>query len=80
LLAHVDCVVGIGGSILAAAARSFAKGFYGGLGERESIAAAYKQGQAAISLEGIPDRDRPRLKLRPGVDADRLVLATERSP
>jgi hypothetical protein len=40
LLAHVDCVVGMSGSIHDDAARSFAIGFYGGLGEHESIAAA----------------------------------------
>jgi len=97
LLAHVDCVVGMGGSIQDAAARSFAIGFYGGLGERESIAAAHRQGCAAISLEGtgdadrappgarnvVPvrrptrDGDRPRLKVRPGVDADQLVLGAD---
>jgi len=40
LLAHVDCVAGMNGAIHDAAARSFAIGFYGGLGEHESIAAA----------------------------------------
>jgi hypothetical protein len=101
LLAHVDCVVGTDGPIHDAAARSFAIGFYGGLGERESVAAAYKQGCAAISLEGTldgdplqlggcemrdvmdpepaprPSRDRPRLKVRHGIDASRLVLAAD---
>jgi WD40 repeat protein len=75
LLSHVDCVVGMGGAIRDDAARSFAIGFYGGLGERESIAAAYEQGRAAISLEGLPDAERPRLKVRAGVDASQLVLA-----
>ncbi len=75
LLAHVDCVVGVGGAILDVAARSFAIGFYGGLGERESVAAAYRQGCAAIRLEGLPHADRPQLKVRAGVDAGRLVLA-----
>jgi WD40 repeat protein len=75
LLSHVDCVVGMGGAIHDDAARSFAIGFYGGLGERESIAAAYEQGRAAISLEGLPDAERPRLKVRDGVDASQLVLA-----
>jgi hypothetical protein len=42
---------------------NFAIGFYGGLGERESIAPAYKQGCAAISLEGLPDR--PQLAVAP---------------
>jgi hypothetical protein len=51
LRAHVDCVVGMSGSIRDDAARSFAIGFYGGLGERESVAAAFRQGCAAISLE-----------------------------
>src|ERR1043165_31132 len=35
LLAHVDCVVGMAGAIHDDAARSFAIGFYGGLGEHE---------------------------------------------
>ena len=75
LLAHVDCVVGMNGSILDDAARSFAIGFYGGIGEREPIAAAYKQGKAAIGLDGMHDGERPQLKVRDGVDATRLVLA-----
>ena len=75
LATHVDCVVGMGGSISDVAARSFAIGFYGGLGERESVAVAYDQGCAAIGLEGHAETDRPRLKVRSGVDATRLVLA-----
>jgi hypothetical protein len=65
------------GSIRAAAARSFAIGFYGGLGERASIAAAYRQGCAAISLERLPDADRPQLAARDGIDAEQLVLAAD---
>ena len=52
-------------------------GFYGGLGERESVAAAYAQGRAAISLEGLPDHDRPRLEVRAGVGPGHLVLAAD---
>lgn len=73
LLEHVDCVVGMSGAIHDDAARSFAIGFYGGLGEREPAAAAYNQGRAAIRLMGLFDR--PQLKVRAGVDAARLVLA-----
>src|ERR1051325_6887575 len=62
LLADVDCVVGMAGSIHNDAARSFAIGFYGGLGEHESIAAAFEQGKAAIDLDGLPDADRPQLQ------------------
>jgi hypothetical protein len=75
LLAHVGCVVGMTGSIRDDAARSFAIGFYGGLGERESVAAAYKGGCAAIGLDGLPDGDRPRLLAHRAVDPDAVVLA-----
>jgi nucleoside phosphorylase len=78
LRAHVDCVVGMSGSIVDDAARNFAIGFYGGLGERESIAAAFRQGCAAISLEGFRDSDRPQLRVRDGVDASKLVLGFPR--
>jgi hypothetical protein len=74
LRAHVDCIVGMSGSIADDAARNFAIGFYGGLGERESVAAAFRQGCAAISLEGLRDSDRPQLRVRDGVDASKLVL------
>ena len=36
--------------------------------------AAHRQGGAAISLEGLSDRNRPQLKIRNGGDAARLVL------
>jgi hypothetical protein len=75
LLAHVDCVVGMRSAIRDDVARSFAIGFYGGLGERESIAAAHRQGCAAISLEGLPATARPQLAVRHGIDAEQLVLA-----
>jgi hypothetical protein len=72
---HVDCVVGMNGSFGDDAARNFAIGFYGGLGECESVAAAYRQGCAAITLEGLRDGDRPQLRVRDGIDASKLVLA-----
>jgi hypothetical protein len=75
LVTHVDCVVGMGGPIRDEAARNFAIGFYGALGECESVATAYKQGRAAISLEGLRGGDAPQLKIRDGVDAGQLVLA-----
>jgi hypothetical protein len=75
LLAHIDCVVGMSGSVQDDAARSFAVGFYGGLGEHESIAVAFKQGRAAINLDGLPDIDMPQLKVRSGFDARQLILA-----
>lgn len=75
LLTRVDCVVGIRGVLRDDMARAFAIGFYGALGERESVAVAYSHGNAAISLEGLSDVDRPRLRVRTGVDATQLILA-----
>jgi len=74
LLVHVDCVVGTNRSISDSAARTFSIGFYGGLGEHESIENAYRQGCAAISLAGLKEGDRPRLKVREGVDASQFCL------
>jgi WD40 repeat protein len=75
LLTHIDCVVGMSGAIHDDAARNFAIGFYGGLGEHESIAVAFKQGRAAIHLDGLPDADRPQLRVRNGFDAAGLIPA-----
>jgi WD40 repeat protein len=80
LLVHVDCVVGMAGPIIDETARNFAIGFYGGLGESESVVAAHWQGCAAISLAGLGDADRPQLRVRAGVNADQLVLAADSSP
>ncbi|MEO7730253.1 MAG: WD40 repeat domain-containing protein [Kofleriaceae bacterium] len=78
IAAHVDCVVGMTGGIVDQAATSFSIGLYGGLGEGESIAAAFKQGRAAIGMTGIGDPGQPQLRVRHGVDARRLVLADPR--
>ena len=77
LLAHVDCVVGMSGTIRDDAARVFAVGFYGGIAEQESVAVAFKHGRAAISLEGLRDGEQPQLKVRDGIDASKLILAIQ---
>jgi hypothetical protein len=75
LLAHVDCVVGMSGALHDQSARAFAVGFYGALGDHESVAAAYRHGNAAIRLEGLSEAERPRLKVRRGADAATLIPA-----
>ncbi|HWO25675.1 MAG TPA: CHAT domain-containing protein [Kofleriaceae bacterium] len=75
LLAHVDCVVGMSGVLSDEMARAFAIGLYGALGEQESVADAYQHGNAAISLEGLADTERPQLRVRAGANAARIVLA-----
>jgi hypothetical protein len=49
-----------------ASGRSFAIGFYGGLGDRESVGAAYRQGRAAgrshkhsLQTDRCPERNLP---------------------
>jgi hypothetical protein len=78
LLAHCDCIVGVNGALGDVAARAFAIGFYGALGDGESVAAAFVQGEAAIALTGaapLPGSMRPVLCVRPEVDAAQLMLA-----
>ena len=78
IAAHIDCVVGMAGGIVDQAATSFSIGLYGGIGEGESVAAAFKQGCAAIGMTGAGDPGQPQLRVRQGVDARRLVLADPR--
>jgi hypothetical protein len=66
LRAYGDVVVWMGRAIHHDAARSFAMGFYGGIVGREPVAVAYRQGRAAIDLEGSIDGERPQLKVRRG--------------
>lgn len=77
LRAHVDCVIGVRGAIADEAARSFATGLYTGLAEGESIAAAYRMGCAAVNLAALRGANHLVLKVRTGVDVERLVLLTE---
>jgi len=77
LLRHVDCVVGMPAS-LPDAAKAYAIGFYGALGEREPVATAHDQGCAAVALEGH-DSNHIQLKVRAGVNASKLVLSATRS-
>jgi serine/threonine protein kinase len=76
LLSHVDCVVGTRGTILPEAAQAYAIGLMGALGEYESIATAHKQACAAIGLVGLGGGDAPQIKVRRGLDASKLVLAS----
>lgn len=74
LRAHVACVVGMTAQIGDGSSRRFAIGFYGGLAHGDSVASAYRQGCAAIALEGLPDHDQPQLMVRDGVDASKITI------
>jgi hypothetical protein len=75
LLMHVDCVVGTRGTVRPEVTHTYVSELMGALGDHESVATAHKQACAAISLEGLEGGDPPEMKVRPGVDASKLVLA-----
>jgi hypothetical protein len=94
LVAHVACVVGMRGPIRDTAARAFAIGFYGGLGEGEPVALAFRQGLAAIRLQSPADGSTagevadkaaeeclhlPMLWASPGVDPNSLRIVPKHS-
>lgn len=83
LLEHVESVVGMDGAIGDDAARHFVVGLYAGIGAGASLEEAFRQGRAAIGMEGLQHGDRPQLMVRDGVDASQLILAKDprnRSP
>jgi hypothetical protein len=75
LSAYVKCVVGMAGAINDSSAKSFAAGFYGGLGDGASVQAAYEQGCAAIQLESASGADQPKLEVQPGINPSKEFLA-----
>jgi hypothetical protein len=71
--AVVPCVIGMKDAIGDKAARVFAAAFYGALGFGRSVEVAFKQGGAALQLEGITQSDLPDLITRGGRKASQIV-------
>jgi hypothetical protein len=74
LLHVVDCVVGMRGTIVDDAARSFAVGFYRALGNGKSIGNAVEQARATLAAKQPPYEELPVCRTRDGVVADQLFL------
>jgi len=74
LRTSVDCVVGMTGAIHDDAARSFAVGFYRGLGNRMSLGLAVEHAVATLAAKQLPDEHLPRCRTRDGIDAHQIVL------
>jgi hypothetical protein len=70
----IDCAIGIKAPITNQAAIAFAASFYGALGFGRSVKEAYKQGRAAILLEGIDKKNIPELLVKEGVDPSHIFL------
>lgn len=58
---HIECVVGMSSSISDSAAIAFASAFYQAIGYGRNIKTAFELGCGEIDLEGIPERDTPKL-------------------
>jgi hypothetical protein len=76
LVQHVACAIGMREPIGNDAAIAFAAAFYQALGFDESVATAFRLGCNALELLRIPEEGTPSLKVKPGVDAETLVLTT----
>jgi hypothetical protein len=71
---EIDCAIGMSRAIGDESAITFASAFYSALGFGKSIGEAFRQGKAALLLQGIPEERTPILMTKKGVDADSLVL------
>jgi hypothetical protein len=69
----VPCVIGMRGAIGDRAARVFAAAFYSALCFGRSVEVAFRQGVAALKLEGIEQGDLPDLITRGGPRASEIV-------
>ncbi len=74
VIEHIDFAVGMSGRIDDIAARRFAVAFYGALGDGRCVRDAFDRGHLAITLDGSPDGDIPKLYGRRGLDLKRLFL------
>jgi hypothetical protein len=75
LLPLVDCTISIDGAICDQAAMVFARGLYAAIGDGATVEQAFEAACTAIQRAGLPGADRPRLRVRSGVDPTRIVLA-----
>ena len=76
LVQHVACAIGMREPIGNDAAIAFAAAFYQALGFGEPVATAFRLACNELELRRIPEDGTPSLKVKRGVDAETLVLAT----
>lgn len=70
----LDCVIGVSGVINEAGGRLFVIEFYRALAEGRTVHEAWTRGCTPLEAAGFSDRSRPQLRVRTGVDAQRLVI------
>jgi len=74
IVSVVPCAVGMKGTIEDEAALAFAASFYRAVAFGHSVGTAFKQGVAALLLEGIEQGDVPELIVQKGMDASEVVV------
>jgi len=74
IVSVIPCAIGMNNSIGDKAARIFAASFYRAIGFGNSVEVSFKQGVAALKLEGINEADTPELIVGPGVNASELII------
>jgi hypothetical protein len=74
IVSVVPCAIGMNGTIGDEAALVFAASFYRAVAFGHSVGTAFKQGVAALLLEGIEQEDVPELIVQPGMDASAVVV------
>jgi hypothetical protein len=78
LVRHVDCAIGMCQAFGDEAAIAFAAAFYQALGFGKPVETAFRLGKNELALARMPEDQTPRLAVRQGVDAAKLVLVSPR--
>lgn len=77
LTEHVACALGMSTAIGDHAAIEFAAAFYEALARARTVGQAFELGCSAIDLAALGEEHKPRIATRKGVDAGRLVVASD---
>lgn len=74
VVSNIDAAIGMRVSIGDEAARVFAAQFYSAIGFGKDVDTAFRQGKAALLLEGISEEDTPVLYARAGISVGEMKL------
>lgn len=71
---HIEAAIGMSDAIGDDAANIFAAQLYSSIGFGHSLQTSFDQAIAALSLEGIPQLEIPRIIAQDGIDLDEVIL------
>lgn len=70
----VEATIGMNTTIGDEAARVFSSQFYSAIGFGLSVGKAFQQAKALLMMEGIPEENTPELFIKPGLNAEEIIL------